>query len=242
MWRAPVPFLAYGAVVAAISSGLTWALYQYDAAFWVLTLTCGFVFLAPLLAMGIYEGARRLDKGERPSLIQMALVHRALTQEVAYLGLFLLLIYLLWGRIAQLVYGLSTYRFAASAKQFVDFAINTSEGNMMLMTGSLIGGVIAFFVYAMIVVSAPMLLDRRANFFAASVTSFTAVARNPATMLLWGLILVAFILLSAATGFALLIIVFPWLGLASWSAYRELVGHSHHHHRHHGHAPDQSAP
>ena len=37
------------------------------------------------------------------------------------------------------------------------------------------------------------------------------------------LTIAALLLASAATGFLALVVVFPWLGLASWRAYRALV-------------------
>jgi uncharacterized membrane protein len=39
-------------------------------------------------------------------------------------------------------------------------------------------------------------------------------------------LIVALLLLSALTWFWALAIVFPWLGLASWRAYRDLVSES----------------
>jgi len=223
LWRAPGPCLAYGLAMAAVSAGIVALLVLTNASFLALSLTCGFVFVAPMLAMGLYEAGRRLEAGERPTLMGMVLVRRAFSSDAAYLGLFLLLIYLLWGRIAQLVYGLSTWHLHDTVEKFVTFALTTGEGRDMLITGSLIGGVIAFFVYMSVVVAAPMLLDRRTNVFAATVTSFTAVAANPGPMLVWAAIIVALLAISAATAFAAFIIVFPLLGLASWRAYRALV-------------------
>ena len=224
MRKAWIPCLVYGGVLASISFLTGLALVLTDASFLALVLTCGFVFIAPMLGMGLYEAGRLIEAGETPTLPKMAFVQRAFSQDVAYLGLFLLLIYLLWGRIAQLVYGLSTWHLHDSVSKFVTFALTTGEGHTMLMTGSLIGGVIAFFTYMIVVVAAPMLLDRQTNVFAATVTSFTAVAANPVPMALWAVLIVLLLLASAATAFALLVIVFPLLGLASWRAYRDLVG------------------
>lgn len=226
-WRdlrqAPLPCLAYGLAMALASAALVALLVVTNGSFVALALTCGFVFAGPMLAMGLYEAGRMLERGERPTLARMAFVKRAFSSDVAYLGLFLTLIYLMWGRIAQLVYGLSTWKLHDTVEKFVTFALTTGEGHSMLMTGSLVGGVIAFFVYMSVVIAAPMLLDRRTNVFAATVTSFTAVAANPGPMLLWAAIIVALLILSAATAFVGLIVVFPLLGLASWRAYRALV-------------------
>ena len=68
-----------------------------------------------------------------------------------------------------------------------------------------------------------MLLDRRNDVFIAVVTSVRTVVVNFWPMALWALILAALTLSTAATGFLALTVVFPWLGLASWRAFRELA-------------------
>jgi uncharacterized membrane protein len=102
-----------------------------------------------------------IELGEKPTLRRMLYVRSALRQDIAYLGLALVLIYLFWGRIAQIVYGLSTYQLHRTVGDFVDFAIGTRDGQNMLITGSIVGGVIAFFTYCLVVVSAPMLLEQK---------------------------------------------------------------------------------
>lgn len=227
LWKAPGPCLTYGLIFALISMALSYALIASDAEFWALALTCGFVFVAPMLAMGLYEAGRQIELGQKPKLSEMLFVRGALRQDIAYLGLFLLLIYLFWGRIAQLVYGLSTYHLHRTVEGFVKFAIESSDGHTMLMTGTVAGAAIAYLTYCMVVVSAPMLLDQRANVFAAIATSVRSVADNFGPMTLWAAIVGAMTLATAATGFVALIVVFPWLGLASWRAYRELVPEPH---------------
>jgi uncharacterized membrane protein len=221
--KALLPALVYGLIVAALSFWLARSLVTSNLAFWALTLSCGFVFIAPMLAMGLYEAGRSIEAGERPTLGRVLFVRDAVRLDVAYLGLALLLIYFLWGRIAQLVYGLSTYTLHTTVDSLVAFALNTSQGHTMLIAGTLIGGVFAFVTFALVVVSAPMLLDRNANVFAATVTSLNAVSKNFAPLLLWALIITALLVASAATWFIALVVVFPWLGLASWRAYRDLV-------------------
>lgn len=221
--KAPWPCLAYGLALAAASLAGSALFVAFNGAFWVLALSCGFVFIAPMLAMGLYEAGRLIERGERPTLARMLFVREAVRQDVVYLGLALLMIYLLWGRVAQVVYGLSTYSFHDTVEGFVRFALTTAEGHNMLATGTIIGGAMAFFTYSLAVVTAPMLLDRGTNVWMAVATSFRAVAKNPGAMLLWAALIVAFLLASAATAFVGLIVVFPWLGLASWRAYRDLV-------------------
>jgi uncharacterized membrane protein len=94
----------------------------------------------------------------------------------------------------------------------------------MVAAGSVIGGILAFITFSLVVVSAPMLLDRNENVFVAAVTSVRAVNANFGPLLLWAFMISALMTLSALTGFIALIVVFPLLGLASWRAYRALVG------------------
>lgn len=224
MMMALVPCLIYGAAIALASFAIWRALIVSDLAFWALSLSCGFVFVAPMLAMGLYEAGRRFSNGERATLAHMVVVRSALRADVFYLGLVLLLIYLLWGRIAQIVYGLSTYRLHTSVDEFITFSTQTSEGLTMLVTGTIIGGIMAFFTFSITVISAPMLLDQRASVFEAMFTSIRAVANNFAPMLLWAALITLALLACAATSWLGLIVIFPWLGLASWRAYCELVG------------------
>ena len=221
--RTPVAALTYGLLVALLSFGLCWAIYVTNAAFWTLALSGGFVLVAPMLAMGIYECGRLIEAGERPGLGRILVVAGAVRGDIAYLGVALAIIFMLWGQAAQIVYGLSTFELHRTWGDFAAFAIGSSEGHTMLFTGALIGGVIAFLTYCVVVVAAPMLLDRQANVFAAVATSVRAVNVNFGPLLLWAAIIAVLVAAAAATGFLALTVIFPWLGFASWRAYRDLV-------------------
>ncbi len=223
LMKAPGPLLLYGLGVAITSFALCYGVYVTNGAFWVMSLTAGFVIIAPVLAMGPFEAGRRLDLGERPRLGQILFVRSAFRQDVAYLSLILLMLYFMWGRVAQVVYGLSTFQVHRDVDALIAFATGTSEGRNMLITGTVTGGVIAFVTYALVVVSTPMLLRPESNVFAAVATSVRAVNANFFPLVLWALIIVVMLLASAATGFLALIVVFPWLGLASWRAYLSLT-------------------
>ncbi|WP_156767762.1 DUF2189 domain-containing protein [Candidatus Viadribacter manganicus] len=217
------PSLIYGTAIALVSFGIWRALIETNLAFWALTLSCGFVFIAPMLAMGLYEAGRRLGNGEKPTLKQMIFVRGALRSDVCYLGLVLVLIYLFWSRVAQIVYGLSTYHLHTTVKEFIDFSIGTAEGHTMLIAGTITGGAMAMFTFAISVISTPMLLDEKANVFEAIFTSLASVAKNFFPMLFWAALITALLIACAATSWLGLAIVFPWLGLASWRAYRDIT-------------------
>ena len=223
LWRAPWPCLMQGVAVTAVSLGIAYGIYATKAAFWTLSLTFGFVFLAPVIALGPYEAGRLLERGESPTLRRITLVRSAPRGEFAYLGLALLLIYGAWIQIAQIIYGLSSWQVHRTLSDMAAFAFSTSEGNTMLLAGIVVGTGLAYVVFVLVVVSAPMLLDPEADIFSATVTSVRAVLTNPGPTLLWAATIAILLLVTAASGLVLMIIVFPWLGLSSWHAFRALV-------------------
>jgi len=86
-----------------------------------------------------------------------------------------------------------------------------------------VGGVFAALVYGLSVVSIPMILDRDTDAISAVLTSMRVVISHPGVMLLWGLLL-SVLVLAALWPWALgIILVGPWLGHASWHAYRGSV-------------------
>ena len=221
--RDPIPLLAYGAGLTLVGWGWAALVVVTHASYWIYLLTCGLVFVAPLFAMGLYEAGRRLEQGERPTLAEMLFVRGAVRRDMAYLGLSILMLFFIWGSFAQICYGLISDRAPTSWTAFAVFALTTSLGHGMLVSGSIIGGIVAFAVFCCTVVSVPMLLDHDNDFFCAVVTSVRVVIRNFAPMMLWAVVIAILLAAVAATGLVGLVIVFPWLGLASWRAYRALV-------------------
>jgi len=221
--RAPMPCLIYGIALAAVSAMIAWGLVFSGQFAWVFVLAGGFFILGPMVAMGLYEAGRILEAGRTPTLSDMAFVKGAFRLDLAYLGVALFLIYLLWTRIAQVVYALSTNTLHRSPAEFLSFMFTTSEGQTMALTGTVIGAIVAFLAFSVVVVSAPMLLDRKNDVWIATITSFRAVTRNFAPMALWAVLIAALTAIGIATAFFGLIIVFPVIGLASWRAYRAVV-------------------
>ena len=76
---------------------------------------------------------------------------------------------------------------------------------------------------AIIVVSFPLLLDRDVGLPTAVWTSIRAVAANPRTMAVWGLIVAGGLVIGSILAFVGLIIVMPVLGYATWHLYRKVV-------------------
>src|SRR3546814_12248878 len=93
----------------------------------------------------------------------------------------------------------------------------------MSAVGLVVGFLFAFIVRAISVISFPMLIDRSVSVGVAVATSLSAIAANPCTMALWGLIVAFGLVLGSIPAFLGLILVLPVLGHATWHLYRRVV-------------------
>lgn len=223
LWRIPGQGLTYGVILFAISVALFGGLFFSGHSTWIMVLAGGFVFVGPMFAMGLYEAGRQLERDQTPKLREMLFVKTNSTMCLCYLGLALIMLFFLWTELGQIIYGITARRFDSTPREFIDFMLNDPRGHSVAITGTIIGGILGFFVYCLVVVTAPMLLEQHTNVFMAVATSFRSVAKNPGPMLLWAVLIAVITGIGIATAFVGLIIVFPWLGLASWRAYRALV-------------------
>ena len=225
-WRdfkmAPYMFSLFGVGLAATSMLVAGVLYTTGRFSWFMVFAGGFMIIPPIIATGLYRGAQMQEQGKIPALVDLLAPLLKGRADQWMLGVALLFLFGLWAEVAYLIYGLSTSAVHRNAFDFFAFLI-TPAGLQMALIGTLIGGAIAFLAYTIVVVSAPMLLDPEMDFFIALITSFRAVLINFPAMLLWALIIAALTIIGILTAFLGLIVIFPWIGLSSWHAYRSLV-------------------
>lgn len=221
--RAPAVGLAYGGLLAALSLALAAALWAGDAFYLLLPLTAGFAFVAPLLAVGLYDTSRRLDAGLPVGLKQALLAWRLNAGQLALLGLVLALLHLVWIRIATLLYAVFFSGQAPSLPQLVDNLFFSPVSLPFLIVGSLLGFGLAALAFAIAAVSIPMLIDRDTNVFTAIATSFVAVGENMRPMALWAVLIAGFTAFGLATFFVGLALVLPLVAHATWHCYRDIV-------------------
>jgi uncharacterized membrane protein len=89
---------------------------------------------------------------------------------------------------------------------------------------AIVGGAFAVLVFAISVVSIPMILDRDTDAISAAITSIEVFFENTVVMLMWGAVIASLIVVSLLVPWCLgLLITGPLLGHASWHAYRGAV-------------------
>ncbi|MBI5790793.1 MAG: DUF2189 domain-containing protein [Rhodocyclales bacterium] len=221
LWRQPAASLFYGiaiAVTGAVILGVTASLpYLFAAAI------TGFLLVAPMLAAGLYELSRRYLAGEPAALTDSMLAWRRNPSALVGFGLLSILAGTAW-QVASVVIVALFYKGPALAPQamIIEVLVNPQH-YLMFFIYMCSGGLLAAVVFALSVVSMPMLVDRRSDLLAALSTSVNAVAENPLPLAFWAALLMLLTGLGFATALLGLIVVMPWLGHASFHAYKELV-------------------
>ena len=214
--------LFYGVVFALLGFGLMQA--AADLPHLGLTLTSGFLFVAPVLATVFYFISHRLEHHHKlPSLFVPLLSWRANPVSLGMFTVMLAFVLISWERISAILVGL--FLSGSGIGGLADLlSLSAVQAHTDFVIAYLaFGGVLALMVFSLSVVSLPMMLHRKVDFATALVTSFMATRLNFPVMLLWAVIIAVLIAVGMLTSFIAMAVIFPWLGHASWHAYRELI-------------------
>lgn len=221
--RAPTVSIAYGGFFTVVGYLLTYGLYAADMLSLSMPLAAGFTLVGPLAAVGLYEVSRRLEQGN-PVSLRIALRDIAShIGTVSAMGLVLLMFLLAWIRIALLIFAIFFGERPTNLQDFVGTVFFAPGSLPFVVTGVVIGAILAAVVFTISVVSLPMLLDRNIGVPLAIATSFAAVAKNIRAMALWAALIVVFTAAGLATLYVGLVVCLPLIGYASWHAYRDVV-------------------
>lgn len=223
MWTNPLSSLLYGLGVFVVSAIIVWALFRFGYEYALFPALAGFMVVGPLIANGLYEKSRRLEADERTSYAHMVFVKPRSGYQALFMGVLLLGIFLLWMRAAVLIwalfFGIAPF---PGTDEILPMLFLTPTGWALLVVGGSVGALFAAFAFAISVFAVPMLLTERTDALSALGISMAMVWNNLPVMLAWGAIVLTLFLVSVATAFLGLIVVFPILGHATWHAYRAM--------------------
>lgn len=191
----------------------------------IFPIVAGSVILGPVAASGFYELARRREMGLDARWRHFLDVLRGPSAEPLFaltsvlVGLFMLWIVAAW-YINLRTMGLET---PLTPLAFLEAVLTTPRGWSLIVIGNLVGLGFAIAALAISVVSFPMLVDRPVSWTVALRTSVRVTWANPVPIAVWGLIVVALLVLGAIPALVGLAVVLPVLGYSTWHLYTRAV-------------------
>lgn len=198
---------------------------QFDIYWLIYPLVIGFALIGPFIAAGLYDVSRRREQGQTLAwngILGVVWLQRR--RELGWMAFVMLFVFWIWMYQARTLFAVFFgFQGFATFDGFLTAVLTTTNGWTFLLTGHLVGAVIALVLFGLTVVSCPLLLDRDVDFVTAMITSIRAVFASPVVMISWGLFVTVCIVVSALPVFLGLLIVLPVLGHATWHLYRRVV-------------------
>ena len=217
--RAPWIGLFYGAAFVVMGWALA-TVYQRAPAY-VMALAAGFLLMGPLLCLGLYQVSRTLERGKQPDFGASLLAFETRLGPLAIFGFVLLVLEMLWGRATLVLFAVSFDGMPDLKGSLLALLDPANIGFTVVWLG--VGALFAGLIFAVSVVSMPLLLDRPVDAITAGLTSLRLVLTQTGVMLWWGFLISVLVVVAMLPWFAGLLVVGPVLGHASWHAYRSAI-------------------
>jgi uncharacterized membrane protein len=222
-WRDFIRCPGIGLFYGGCFMGMGWLLMKVfeHAPPYVLALSAGFLLIGPFLCLGMYDVSRSLERGEQPSLGRSLIAWSQRMGTLAIFGFVLLVLEMLWARASLVIFAISfdaMPNFEGSLLALAD-----PKNLQFIITYLVVGGLFAGVIFAVSVVSIPMMLDRPTDAISACLTSVRLALTQTPVMLFWGALITTIVVLSMLPWFAGLLVTGPVLGHATWHAYRAAV-------------------
>jgi uncharacterized membrane protein len=211
--RAPGPTFTCGLVVVMLSWFVSLLAYRLGSYILLLAMLSGFVFVAPVIAIGLYEVARQLGRGDAPSVADAVRGTRRALGNAMVFALALLGVFLVWARAASVISVFLPMGTNATPLEFLAY----------FGVGTAVGSLFAAITFSASAFSLAMIDERDCDTVTALLTSINAVLRNKPAMVVWAALIVASLCVGFATAFLAFWLLIPLLGYATWHAYEEAI-------------------
>lgn len=220
LWHHPQASLAYGALTVLLGS----LILAYDRhPVYIATTIAAFLLVGPIITAGICELSRSRDHGEETNFGHSLKSLRPRRSELMHFAETLLFI-------AVAGFGITALALYSTTGSIAPALESTLWGDVMaqlsrvqrtayLLSCTGLAGV----VFALSVVTVPMIIDRHVDAGTAMHMSLLAALRDFPAMLVWALLIIALVAFGFATKLIGMVLVLPLLGHATWNAYRDIV-------------------
>ncbi|MDC8783833.1 DUF2189 domain-containing protein [Roseateles koreensis] len=218
--RCPGASLLHGVVMAVVGGLVLWLTHDR---FWLLSgAFSGFLLVAPILATGLYVISRDIEMGRTPSLARVIDAWRPHDGRLVVFGVLLAFAGTGWVMTsASLITGFAPQPIH-TPEDFLRYVVLNDNSHLFEIWLGL-GALLAAPMFASTMIAVPLILDTQIGVLGAVFTSWRVVMEYPAPVALWAALIMLLSLAGMATMLLGLVVVVPWLGHASWHAYRDLV-------------------
>lgn len=180
------------------------------------------LILSPFLAVAAYSVARQREEKLTPTLRVCLKDTRSRALGIGLFSILSALIVAAWVRLSSIAFALYYGTLGESTADIARAWTTGSSVPSMLVFITAAGVLLALTLFTIGAFALPMIADRNINVINAAHRSIEILKSNTSTILVWLLLLVAFIAAAIFSGLILMPVVFPLLAYTTWHSYRQL--------------------
>src|ERR1700688_3336631 len=216
-----VASLGYGALIVAV--GWTILVFCGTHPYFIAAAISGFLLVGPLMSAGLCEMSRRYSLGQSTDFDDSLDGFKRNAPALFEFGVILAICAAVWFGISALILGTVFHIGAPDMSETLYRGFLDSANRSRVLAYVPIGGVLATWVFAVSVVSIPLIIDRHASAGQAMRASVNVVLHNIPAMIVWSALILALTIIGYATLLIGLLYIAPLLGHATWHAYKAMI-------------------
>jgi uncharacterized membrane protein len=213
--------LGYGALIVAM--GWTLLIFCGTHPYFIAAAISGFLLVGPLMSAGFCEMSRRYSLGESANFDQSLDGFARNPSALFEFGVILAVCALVWFGVSAVMLGTVFHVAAPDMRETLYRGFLESTNRRQVLAYIAVGGVLAAAVFAVSVVSIPLMIDRHATTGQAMRASIKCAFTNIPAMILWSALILVLTIIGYAPLLCGLLLIAPLLGHATWHAYKEMI-------------------
>lgn len=214
---APGASIAYALIFAVIGFFLLAGIGIMGVSPMALPFAGGFMLVGPILLSGFFSIFDRAKSNKPVSAVAAVSAIKNVPMQLWTISLICTMLFLIWITDAVVLYAfmVGTKHMPYSLPWIIELSRNVL---IFEFVGSIMGSILAFFIFSISVFAVPLLYQNRTNLVTAIALSVRAVFRSIISSIIWGFLL-SVIMVSSILLLPLFIITFPVLAFTSYSLY-----------------------